>query len=129
MSVDRLTRVNALLRREIGELLFRILNEQGFDLSAISVTRVEASPSLRQALVMVSIRDHEQDRGRMLRIIRHHASEIQAAINRDLTLKYTPRLSFMLDTSVERGDRILGLLSEIDKSTGKEGEENGAPAQ
>ncbi len=129
MSVDRLTRVNALLRREIGELLFRVMNEQGFDLSAITVTRVETSSSLRQARVMVSIRDHEDERDRMLRILRHHAPEIQAAINRDLTLKYTPRLSFMLDTSVERGDRILGLLSEIDTNTGNKGDEDGAPAQ
>jgi ribosome-binding factor A len=128
MSVDRLTRVNALLRREIGELLFRVMNEQGFDLSAITVTRVETSSSLRQARVMVSIRDHEDERDRMLRILRHHAPEIQAAINRDLTLKYTPRLSFMLDTSVERGDRILGLLSEIDSNTGNKGDGDGAPA-
>lgn len=90
MSVDRLTRVNALLRREIGELLFRIMNERGFDLSAVSITRVETSSSLRQARVMVSIRDHEEERDKMLRILRHHAPEIQAAINRDLTLKYTP---------------------------------------
>jgi ribosome-binding factor A len=118
MGVDRLTRVNSLLRREIGELLFRIMNERGFDLSAVSITRVETSSSLRQARVMVSIRDHEKERDAMLRILRRHAPEIQAAINRDLTLKYTPRLTFHLDTSIERGDRILGLLSDLDTKTG-----------
>lgn len=113
MSVDRVTRVNALLRREIGELLFRIMHERGFDLSAVSVTRVEVTSCLRSARVMVSIRDHEKERESMLRLLRRHAPEIQAAINRDLTLKYTPRLNFELDTSIERGDRVLGLLSEL----------------
>jgi ribosome-binding factor A len=127
MSVDRLTRVNALLRREIGELLFRIMNERGFDLSAVSITRVETSSSLRQARVMVSIRDHEEERDKMLRILRHHAPEIQAAINRDLTLKYTPRLSFLLDTSIERGDRVLSLLSEIVPNAGNESGGEGDP--
>lgn len=127
MSVDRLTRVNALLRREIGDLLFRIMDERGFDLSAVSITRVEVSPSLRQARVMVSIRDHEKEREPMLRLLRRHAPEIQATINRDLTLKYTPRLSFELDTSIERGDKVLGLLSEIDRESGGDGNADGDP--
>jgi ribosome-binding factor A len=125
MGVDRLTRVNSLLRREIGELLFRIMNEQGFDLAAVSVTRVEVSSCLRQARVMISIRDHEQDRERMLKTLRRHASQIQAAINRDMTLKYTPRLKFELDTSIERGDRVLGLLSEIGRQSGGSAEPEG----
>jgi ribosome-binding factor A len=31
-------------------------------------------------------------------------------------LKYTPRLRFVLDDSVERGDRVLRLIEEIEKS-------------
>jgi ribosome-binding factor A len=127
MGVDRLTRVNALLRREIGELLFRIMNEQGFDLAAVSVTRVETSSCLRQARVMISIRDHEHERERMLAMLRHHAPQIQAAINRDMTLKYTPRLTFELDTSIERGDRVLSLLSEISRQSGGPAEPDGEP--
>ena len=42
MSVDRLTRVNELLKREIGDLLFRVMNENKFDLASVTVTRVEA---------------------------------------------------------------------------------------
>jgi len=123
MSVDRLIRVNELIRREIGELLFRIMNEQPFDLSAVTVTHVITNPTLRQARVLVSIRDHEADRPEMLRLLRKHAPEIQAAINRDLKLKYTPRLTFQLDTSLERGDHVLSVLSEIEKEAGDSGAE------
>ena len=117
MSVDRLVRVNELIRREIGDLLFRIMNERKFDLSAVTVTHVITNPTLRQARVLVSIRDHVAERPEMLRLLRKHAPEIQDAINRDLKLKYTPRLTFELDTSIERGDHVLSVLSEIEKES------------
>jgi ribosome-binding factor A len=113
MPSDRLTRVNALLRREIGDALFRILHEAEMDLSAVTVTRVAVARNLRQAHVLISIRDHAADRAHMLAVIKRHRAEIQACINRDLTLKYTPRLAFELDTSVERGDHVLEILNAL----------------
>lgn len=110
-----MTRVNELLRREIGAVLFHIMNEENFDLSAVTVTHVIASSSLRHARVLVSIRDHQDEREKMLGLLRRHRGQIQALINRDLTLKYTPRLTFELDTSLERGDHVLDLLAEIDE--------------
>jgi ribosome-binding factor A len=116
MSVDRLTRVNALLRREIGEALFRVLNTDQVDLASVTITRVSVSSSLRQAHVGVSILGHEHERGRILHRLRQAAPELQSMINRDLNLKYTPRLFFELDTSIERGDHVLQILSELDPS-------------
>ena len=110
-----MTRVNELLRREIGAFLFHIVNEDNFDLSAVTVTHVVTSSSLRHARVLVSIRDHHDERERMLAILRRHRKEIQDHINRELKLKYTPRLTFELDTSLERGDHVLDLLAEIDE--------------
>jgi len=110
-----MTRVNELLRREIGAALFQIMTADELDLSAVTVTHVVTSSNLRSARVLVSIRDHHDERGRMLAMLRRHRAEIQERINRDLTLKYTPRLTFELDTSLERGDHVLDLLAEIDE--------------
>lgn len=117
MSVDRLTRVNALLKREIGNVLFRIMHESRFDLSAVTITRVAAAKDLREARVYVSIRDHQDDRERMLALLGRHRAEIQAHINSVLVLKYTPRLTFELDTAVEEGDRVLHLLAQLEAKT------------
>lgn len=117
MSTDRMVRVNELLRREIGEALYRIMTEANFDLGAVTVTHVIASRNLRNARVMVSIRDHEKQRERMMGLLRRHRGEIQSRINKDLILKYTPCLTFELDTSVEKGDRMLSLLSQIERET------------
>ena len=65
MSVDRLVRVNELLKREIGLSLFRVVTEGDFDLSAVTITKVSVSKDLATARVLVSIRDHEKDRGQI----------------------------------------------------------------
>lgn len=128
MSVDRILRLNALLRREIGEALFRLINDRDFDVSAVTVTQVEVSRDLRDATVRISIRDHEDERDRMLGVIRRHRNEIQKQVARNLTLKYTPRLVFRIDSSIEHGDRILTLLSRLDPPPGDAGDEPGGEA-
>ena len=111
---DRITRVNALLRREIGEALFRVLANRDVDLSAVTITEVSAARNLRSARVRVSVRGTDEERKRMLNLLRARRTRIQDLINRDLSIKYTPRLVFELDGSLEKGDRVLGLLSELE---------------
>ena len=115
MAVDRLKRINELLRREIADALFRIMTEEAFDLSAVTITHVQTSRNLRHARVLVSVLGHEGEHNRMLSLLRRHRTEFQARINADLVLKYTPRLSFELDTSVERGDHMLDVLAQLEK--------------
>ncbi len=114
MSVDRITRVNELLKREIGDLLFRVMHADAFDLASVTITRVHTSKDLREARVYVSILGHEAERSRMLALLMHRRSEIQHRINKDITLKYTPRLTFELDTSVEEGDHVLAVLAKLE---------------
>jgi ribosome-binding factor A len=128
MAVDRMKRVNELLRREISDVLMRLLKEHDVDVSAFTITRVITSRNLRSALVKVSIRDHNEERGQMLGLVKRQRKELQDHINSDLNLKYTPRLTFELDTSVETGDRVLDILSHLDgigSDIEEEGELNG----
>lgn len=114
MAVDRLERVNALLRREIGEALYKVFAGEPIDLAAITVTQVVTARNLRNATVSVSIFGHENERHAMIRKIAGKARELQALINRDLMLKYTPRLRFTLDGSVEKGDHVLDVLRRLE---------------
>jgi ribosome-binding factor A len=114
MKIDRLTRVNELLRREIGEVLYRLIDRSTFDLAAVTVTHVIASSDLRAARVLVSIRGHEEERQRMLTRLQHLHGAIQHEIAEKVILKYTPKLSFALDPSIESGDRVLSLLSKLE---------------
>jgi ribosome-binding factor A len=126
MSTDRITRVNELLRREIGEVLFRIMDEDDFDVSAVTITSVNTSRNLREARVLVSIRDNKDRRKHMLGLLAKHRAEIQRRINKDLYLKFTPRLKFELDPSLEKGDQVLSILSKLE--TDQPQQEPGTPA-
>jgi len=126
MPVDRLERVNALVRRELAEAFFKVFQSDGLDMAAITVVRVETARNLRNATVYLSIRGHEHERGTILHKIERKRVELQRLVNKDLTLKYTPRLAFRLDLSVAKGDHILDVLShlEIPQDEGQAPESN-----
>lgn len=115
---NRLTRVNELLKREIAEVLYREMNDKGFDFAAVTVTGVEISSNLRRARVLVSLRGDEEACAHMLRMLRHHRADIQRRVHGDVVLKYTPVLSFERDLSIARGDRVLQLLDRIEEPGG-----------
>jgi len=114
MSVDRLTRVNALLKREIAAALYRVFAGQNFNFSAVTVTHVFTSSDLHTARVLVSILGHEKDRGGILRQLQQHHGPLQKLISKHVILKYTPQLHFELDTSLEQGDHVLRMLEKIE---------------
>lgn len=113
MSVDRLERVNALLRREIAEAVPVVMLNEGVDCAAITVTQVRVARNLRNATVFVSILGHVRERQAMIRKLAHRHVAFQRLINRDMKLKYTPVLQFTLDESIEKGDHVLGVLNRL----------------
>ena len=115
MSIDRITRLNELLKRELADALFRVMQNERFDLAAVTITRVVLTRDLRDARVFVSIREHQDERPRMIGLLSRHRHEFQRLVNKDLAIKYTPRLTFELDTSLEEGDRVLAVLAKLEK--------------
>lgn len=113
MKVDRLTRVNELLRREIGGVLYRLVDRSVVDVAALTITHVRVSSDLRTAHVLVSVRGDEVLHERALHHLRFLRAAVQDAIAETVVLKYTPRLQFELDRSVETGDRVLTLLAQL----------------
>ena len=113
MPVDRTLRLNSLLHREIAGAFYKVFANGSLDLAAVTVTRVEVAPNLRNATVYISIYGHNADRDKILGILTRNAPELQSHINRDCHLKYTPRLHFKYDPSIESGDRVLGALLHL----------------
>ncbi len=115
MGIPRLVRVNELLKREIAEDIHRNFSLSDFDCASITVTRVECAADLRDANVYISIFGHENDRDRMITYLNRHRQEIIRMMIKRVKLKYTPRLHFILDESIEGGDRILSMLAEMER--------------
>jgi ribosome-binding factor A len=116
MGNTRLTRVNELLRREVADTLYRVINEGNVDLATITVTHVKTSSNLRHARVLVSVRGDHAVQQNALSLLYKHRKEIQGAVNKHVTLKYTPKLSFHLDDSLQEGDNVLSIIQELETS-------------
>ena len=114
-SVDRIVRINELLKRVLADLLETLgyNEEQG---KIISITRVDCASNLKTASVYVSIlgAKNEEEEARIVRRLIERKSEIQSLMSKEVILKYTPVLHFVLDHSVADGDRVLDLLRHME---------------
>ncbi|EDY20594.1 ribosome-binding factor A [Chthoniobacter flavus Ellin428] len=107
----RLERVNELLKRELGELLSR---EVSFEAALVTVQQVDITPDLKHAHVFISvIGSDEQARAAMAKL-HDSRKNLQHLLSKRVVLKYTPHLHFKLDESIERGTRVINILSQIE---------------
>ncbi len=116
MKPDRITRVNEVIRRELGTQLYHVVNQPDFDPAMVTFTHILTSVDLRSCRVLVSIRGDEAEQERMLTILKRHRTEFQAALSKNVVLRYTPQFHFILDHSIEEGDQVLKLLQEMEES-------------
>ena len=114
MKADRITRVNELIRRELGLQLYRVVSRPDFDSAAVTFTHALTSVDLRSCRVLVSIRGEPAEQERMLSILKRYRVEFQAAIHNNVILRYTPQIHFVLDHSVEQGDHVLQILNQME---------------
>ena len=113
MGVDRLERVNSLLKRVIAESMFSIMQGDTVQPGLITVTGVTCGKDLRDATVKVSVFGDDALKQTALSHLRHNAKRFQQVINREVRLKFTPRLAFQLDLSLEKGDEVLAILQKL----------------
>ena len=114
----RLERVRELLKREIGEVIRRELpvNEVGL----ISVNDVDIAPNLKNARVFVGVLGGDAQKQRGMDALEKNRKRIQGLVGRAIVLKFTPQLRFILDDSVERGNKVLSILHDLEKSPPEE---------
>ena len=106
----RIDRVNELLRSEISNLLAREIKDPRVA-GVISITEVVASSDLRSARVYVSVMGRDSDRRAAMDGIRSAASFLRRELRDRVNLRHTPHMTFVLDDSIEEGERVLRLIN------------------
>jgi ribosome-binding factor A len=109
----RLQRVTELLKREVSELLRRELNVE--EVGLLSVNEVKVSPDLKTATVFVGFVGNRHQRSAAPDKLAQRAKHIQMLLGSQLSMKWTPVLNFLLDESVEKGNRVLAILESLDQ--------------
>ena len=79
----------------------------------VTVTYVEISADLRHAKVHVSVMGDEARQNLSLRGLQSATGFLQAKISERIDIRYTPRLTFVLDQGVKRSIEISRILDEI----------------
>jgi ribosome-binding factor A len=114
MQSLRHQRVRQLLRREIGEIIRREIPVA--DAGLITVNDVGVAGDLQSATVFVGIIGSADQQRKGFALLQKTRLRIQDLVGRAIVLKYTPRLRFVLDDSVARGNRVLEIIEEIERS-------------
>lgn len=114
MSSHRVQRVNELLKRALGEILRREipLDEAGL----LNIHEVEVTADLQLATVYLGVVGNARQRERAAELLEQHRKHIQFLVGRSIVLKYTPQLRFVVDDSIERGNQVLKIIEELEKS-------------
>ncbi len=113
MAVSRIERVDALLKRVVGDAMFRIFQSDDVNPALITVTAVHCAKDLRNATIRVSVFGEPAEQKRILGRLIRNTQEFVRIINREVRMKFTPQLRFELDHSIEKGDRVLALLDTL----------------
>jgi ribosome-binding factor A len=109
----RLERVREVIRRELGDIIPR---EVTFRSALVTVQDVDITPDLKQCHVYISVIGGESEKRAAVTALEEHRQILQHALSKRVILKYTPQLHFKLDTSIERGSRVIEILNQIEIS-------------
>jgi ribosome-binding factor A len=111
MSKRRQKRVGEAIHHELSNLLLHRSRDPR--LRSVTITDVHISPDLRYARVYVSTRGDGEEQQLILRVLQQATGYLRSELAPRLSLRFVPELTFCLDESLDRYDRIESLLMEI----------------
>jgi len=108
MAGDRMRRVNEAVREVLSDAVTGGLKDPriGF----VTVTDVKTSPDLRHARVYVSVLGTPEEQRASIDGLDSAHGYLQARLAEQVRMKRTPTLSFELDDTAERAERIERLM-------------------
>ena len=115
MSKDnpRARRLGEQIQRELGDLLRRDVKDER--IGNVTITAVSVTGDLRTARVYYLVFGKDGADPKVQRGLESAAGFLRNALSRALMIRYTPTLSFELDTSIEHGVRLTQLIDSVNK--------------
>ena|ERR1700690_1688458 len=106
----RTEQIGEAIRESVAEIVAQGLKDPriGF----VTITRVEATPDLRQARVLFSVLGDQAQKDKTLAGLKQAAGYIRREVGRRIQLRYTPELTFQYDVGIDATDRVALLLKE-----------------
>ncbi len=119
----RTEKVSSLIKQRISEIFQENFRMEEYGL--MTVTEVRMSSDLKIAKVFVSIFGDDERKKKTLALLEVEKAFVRTELGRNLRLKFTPSLTFLLDESLDHAMRIEDLLHQIHRDSDAEGEKRG----
>ena len=110
MKSHRLARVSEVIREVAAStILFNLKDPR---VKNVTVTRVEVSADLQHTRIFVSVMGTEREQQLTMHGLKSAAGFVQTKIAAQLTTRFVPHVTFVLDEGVKRSIEISRLLHE-----------------
>lgn len=110
-------KINGIIQRELTEILATEVRDP--KIGFITITDVEATSDLSYARVYVTFLGKDYKKRDGMQALERSNGFIRSLLAKRLTTRKVPELKFILDTSLDYGNHIEGILNEIYKEDKK----------
>lgn len=110
------TRVNAEVQHELANLIREGIKDPRIH-PMTSVTAVEVAPDLKTCRAYISVMGNEEAKNNTIAGLKCAEGYIRRQLAKNINLRNTPEIRFILDESIEYGVAMSKLIDEV---TGKE---------
>ncbi len=114
MATDRrMARVAESIRREVSQMLLNGIKDDRVGTGMVSVTDVDVSGDLQHAKIFVSIYGDDAAKAETMEGLKSATGFVRSELGQRIRLRRTPEVIFVEDRSLERGDKVLGLINRL----------------
>ncbi|MBM0065115.1 30S ribosome-binding factor RbfA [Alkalicoccobacillus gibsonii] len=114
MSKVRANKVAEQMKKELSDIMLRGLKDPR--VKFVTVTGVDVTGDLQQAKVFITVLGSEEEKEASLKGLNKAKGFLRSEVGKRIRLRKTPELEFEIDSSIEYGNRIESLLSDLNRS-------------
>ena len=114
MSTYRVERVNQIIKDELSNFINYQMNDPRVKGTVITITNVNTTPDMKYTKVFVSIYGDEAKQKEVLQVLDKARGIMRKILSENLTTRFTPQITFALDTSLDYAMHIEKVLSTLD---------------
>jgi len=121
-TTRRVSRVAELIKREVSQMLLSGIKDDRVGSGMVSVTDVDVSGDLQHAKIYVSIYGSDEAKEETMAGLKSATGYVRSELGARVRLRRTPEVIFLEDRSIERGNKVLSLLNQLENQRPKESE-------
>ena len=112
----RTDKVASVIREVVGDAIANRLSDPRISRFA-SITRVEVSGDMQHARVYVSVMGTPAEARTTLAGLDNAVGHVQKILGKRLRMRHCPRIGFVYDDSIKKGDQTLRMIDEAMQTT------------